>query len=64
MLLVAGIFSPRATLVCGGFYAFGRLSMAIGYSKKVEGRKFGVTLLNIALAVLVFLAVQTTLNIK
>jgi len=31
--------------------------MAIGYSKKVEGRKFGAIVLNISLAILIFLAV-------
>ncbi|CDW82860.1 mapeg family protein [Stylonychia lemnae] len=64
LILVAGITSIQYTLIAGGFYALGRFLMAIGYSRGVEGRKIGVTILNIALGVLVCLAVNTTLTIK
>eukprot|EP00347_Sterkiella_histriomuscorum_P001150 403373136 len=64
LTLVAGIKYPTQTVISGAAYSLGRFIMALGYSKKVEGRVVGVTMLNISAAVIVYFATMSMVNIK
>lgn len=64
LILVAGFKYPDYTVIAGLVYSFGRFLMVRGYTKKIEGRKLGVAILNVALAGLFTLSISSALSLQ